>query len=62
LIEQVGGVEGVYRTDALPDNFLARRTAGNAVEILGIVASRVTGLDSAAGGRLWHGPAPSYRK
>ena len=30
LIEQVGGVEGVYRADAtLPDNFLARRTAGN---------------------------------
>ena len=36
LIEQVGGVEGVYHTEAaLPDNFLARRTAGNAVEILG---------------------------
>jgi hypothetical protein len=34
LIEQVGGVEGVYRADdALPDNFLARRTAGNAVEV-----------------------------
>ncbi len=43
LIEQVGGVEGVYRTDAaLPDNFLARRTAGNAVEILGIVAFRAS--------------------
>ena len=39
LIEQVGGVEGVYRTDAaLPDNFLVRRTAGNAVEVMGIVA------------------------
>jgi hypothetical protein len=39
LIEQVGGVEGVYATDAvLPDNFLARRTAGNAIEVLGIVA------------------------
>src|SRR5262245_41415084 len=43
LIEQVGGVEGVYRAEgALPDNFLARRTAGNAVEVLGIVAFRVS--------------------
>jgi hypothetical protein len=43
LIEHVGGVEGVYRTDAaLPDNFLARRTAGNAVEVLGIVAFRAS--------------------
>jgi len=36
LIEQVGGVEGVYRSEGtLPDNFLARRTAGNAIEVLG---------------------------
>src|SRR5688572_9832716 len=43
LIEQVGGVEGVYRSgDALPDNFLARRTAGNAVEVLGVVAFRAS--------------------
>src|SRR5262245_49320337 len=43
LIEQVGGVEGVYATtDALPDNFLARRTAGNAIEALGIVAFRAS--------------------
>ena len=43
LIEQVGGVEGVYiATEALPDNFLARRTAGNAVEVLGIVAFRAS--------------------
>jgi hypothetical protein len=43
LIEQVGGVEGVYSAEsALPDNFLARRTAGNAVEVLGIVAFRVS--------------------
>lgn len=43
LIEQVGGVEGVY-TDAekLPDNFLASRTAGNAVEMLGVVAFRAS--------------------
>ena len=43
VIEQVGGVEGVYeKGDALPDNFLARRTAGNAVEVLGIVAFRAS--------------------
>jgi hypothetical protein len=43
LIEQVGGVEGVYGTDeTLPDNFLARRTAGNAVEMLGVVAFRAS--------------------
>jgi hypothetical protein len=39
LIEQVGGVEGIYSAEGtLPDDFLARRTAGNAVEVLGIVA------------------------
>jgi hypothetical protein len=43
LIEQVGGVEGVYRIDdALPGHFLARRTAGNAIEVLGIVAFRAS--------------------
>ena len=43
LIEQVGGVEGVYSDDEkLPDNFLARRTAGNAVEMLGVVAFRAS--------------------
>jgi hypothetical protein len=43
LIEQVGGVEGVYQAEEqLPDNFLARRTAGNAVEMLGIVAFRAS--------------------
>ena len=43
LIEQVGGVEGVYSAEGtLPDNFLARRTAGNAVEVLGIVAFRAS--------------------
>ena len=36
LIEQVGGAEGVYADEqALPENFLARRTAGNVVEMLG---------------------------
>jgi hypothetical protein len=43
LIEQVGGVEGVYESrEKLADNFLARRTVGNAVEALGIVAFRAS--------------------
>jgi hypothetical protein len=43
LIEQVGGAEGAYPAEAqLPDDFLARRTAGNAVEVLGIVAFRAS--------------------
>jgi hypothetical protein len=43
LIEQVGAVEGAYPADtALPDNFLVRRTAGNAIEVLGIVAFRAS--------------------
>jgi hypothetical protein len=43
LIEQVGEVEGVYRRgDELPDDFLIRRTAGNAIEVLGIVAFRAS--------------------
>jgi hypothetical protein len=43
LIEQVGGVEGVYRDETkLADDFLARRTAGNVIEALGIVAFRAS--------------------
>ena len=43
LIEDVGGAEGVYKSSGqLPDDFLARRTAGNAVEVLGIVAFRAS--------------------
>jgi hypothetical protein len=43
LIEQVGGVEGLKQAgQAIPDNFLARRTAGNVVELLGIVAFRAS--------------------
>ena len=39
LIEQVGGAEGVYLDEGkLPDDFLGRRTAGNVIEALGIVA------------------------
>ena len=43
LIEQVGGVEGVYLAEGkLPDDFLSRRTAGNVIEALGIVAFRAS--------------------
>lgn len=43
VIEQVGGADGVYAADnRLPDDFLARRTAGNAIELLGIVAFRAS--------------------
>jgi hypothetical protein len=43
LIENVGGAEGVYKSsDQLPDDFFVRRTAGNAVEVLGIVAFRAS--------------------
>ena len=43
LIEQVGGAEGAYTTgEKLPDDFVVRRTAGNAIELLGIVAFRAS--------------------
>ena len=43
VIEQVGGAQGVYPADqAPPADFLVRRSAGNAVELLGIVAFRVS--------------------
>lgn len=43
VIEQVGGVDDVYRAgQRLPDDFLARRAAGNAIELLGIVAFRAS--------------------
>jgi len=43
LIEQVGGVEGAYPAESqLPADFLARRAAGNAVEMLGIVAFKAS--------------------
>lgn len=43
VIERVGGAEGVY-PEAQPqsDDFLARRGAGHAIELLGIVAFRVS--------------------
>jgi hypothetical protein len=43
LIEQVGGAEDVYpKEEKLAGDFLLRRTAGNAVEALGIVAFRAS--------------------
>ncbi len=43
LTEQVGGAERAQgATDALPENFVVRRTAGNVVEVLGIVAFRAS--------------------
>jgi hypothetical protein len=43
LIEQVGGLDRLDIDDeSIPENFLARRTAGNVVEALGIVAFRAS--------------------
>jgi hypothetical protein len=42
LIEQVGGAESQKNEESLPDDFLVRRTAGNAVEVLGVVAFRAS--------------------
>jgi len=43
LIEQVGRVDDAYSTEGeLPKDFLIRRTAGNALEIAGLVAFRAS--------------------
>jgi hypothetical protein len=43
VIENIGGVEGVYAAEEkLPENFLVRRTAGNVVEMMGLVAFRAS--------------------
>ncbi|PYS04146.1 MAG: hypothetical protein DMG12_10720 [Acidobacteria bacterium] len=43
LIEQVGQVGGVYPTeDKLTEDFLLRRTAGNGIELIGILAFRAS--------------------
>ena len=43
VIEHVGGAEGVYPAEQpQPADFLARRGAGHAIELLGIVAFRVS--------------------
>jgi hypothetical protein len=43
LIEQVGQVESVYPTgETLAEDFLIRRTAGNGIELIGILAFRAS--------------------
>jgi hypothetical protein len=43
LIEQVGGVEDVYPAgEKLAEDFLLRRTAGNGIELVGILAFRAS--------------------
>src|SRR6185295_17650322 len=43
VIEQVAGAKGVYPADQpQPEDFFVRRGAGNAIEVLGIVAFRVS--------------------
>jgi hypothetical protein len=43
VIERVGEVDGVYpKEDQLPADFITRRAAGNAIEMLGIVAFRAS--------------------
>jgi hypothetical protein len=42
LAENVGGATPVPTDAVIPDRFLARRTAGNAVEVLGFVAFRAS--------------------
>jgi hypothetical protein len=59
FIEQVGGVEGVYPTEEkLAEDFLMRRTAGNGIELIGILAFRASPVwvlaalaDASGGGR-----------
>ena len=59
LIEQVGGVEGVYPTEEkIAEDFLMRRTAGNGIELIGILAFRASPVwvlaalaDASGGGR-----------
>jgi len=43
LIEQVGEVEGIYPSESrLAENFILQRTAGHGIELLGILAFRVS--------------------
>jgi hypothetical protein len=59
FIEQVGGVKGVYPTEEkLAEDFLMRRTAGNGIELIGILAFRASPVwvlaalaDASGGGR-----------
>jgi hypothetical protein len=59
LIEQVGGVQGAYpQEEKLAEDFLLRRTAGNGIELIGILAFRASPVwvmaalaDASGGGR-----------
>jgi hypothetical protein len=59
LIEQVGGVQGAYpQEERLAEDFLVRRTAGNGIELIGILAFRASPVwvmaalaDASGGGR-----------
>ena len=42
LVEKVGGVEVAGAGADVPDDFVARKAAGNAVEVLGVVAFRAS--------------------
>lgn len=43
LVENVGNVEGVYPTEEkIAEDFLVRRTAGNGIELIGILAFRAS--------------------
>ncbi len=43
LVEQVGGIEGIYPGDSsLPDDFLLRRAAGNVIELAGFISFRAS--------------------
>jgi hypothetical protein len=42
LVEKVGGLEAATGEGEIPDDYVARRTAGNAVEVLGVVAFRAS--------------------
>jgi hypothetical protein len=59
LIENLGGVQGVYANEEkLTEDFLVRRTAGNGIELIGILAFRASPVwvlaalaDASGGGR-----------
>ena len=42
LVEKVGGVEALPADEEIPSDFVVRRAAGNAVEVLGVVAFRAS--------------------
>ena len=42
LVERVGDVEGAYPEEGRLENYLTRRTAGNGIELLGLLAFRAS--------------------